>query len=138
MNALPADESIQLSIVIPAYNEEHGIAAILERILAQLPSLREAGAQNVEVIVVNDGPGFYTTRTLAAYLNEAGKLLDDGVSIEAIDKALVDFGFPVGPITLLDEVGIDVGGKVGLVLGQAFGNRMAPSVSMRRVRTMSR
>ncbi|HEU5174015.1 MAG TPA: fatty acid oxidation complex subunit alpha FadJ [Gemmatimonadaceae bacterium] len=85
------------------------------------------------VIVVNDGPGFYTTRTLAAYLNEAGKLLDDGVSIEAIDKALVDFGFPVGPITLLDEVGIDVGGKVGLVLGQAFGNRMAPSVSMRRV-----
>jgi glycosyltransferase involved in cell wall biosynthesis len=55
MNALPADESIQLSIVVPAYNEEHGIAAILERILAQLPSLREAGAPNVEVIVVNDG-----------------------------------------------------------------------------------
>jgi len=85
------------------------------------------------VIVVNDGPGFYTTRTLSAYMNEAGRLLDEGASIEAIDKALVDFGFPVGPITLLDEVGIDVGGKVGQVLADAFGARMAPSEAMRRV-----
>jgi len=85
------------------------------------------------VIVVNDGPGFYTTRTLSAYMNEAGRLLDEGASIEAIDKALVDFGFPVGPITLLDEVGIDIGGKVGLVLVEAFGNRMQPSDAMRRV-----
>ena len=85
------------------------------------------------VIVVNDGPGFYTTRTLSAYMNEAGRLLDEGASIEAIDKALVDFGFPVGPITLLDEVGIDVGGKVGQVLAEAFGARMAPSEAMRRV-----
>jgi 3-hydroxyacyl-CoA dehydrogenase/enoyl-CoA hydratase/3-hydroxybutyryl-CoA epimerase len=85
------------------------------------------------VIVVNDGPGFYTTRTLSAYMNEAGRLLDEGASIEAIDQALVDFGFPVGPLTLLDEVGIDVGGKVGLVLSEAFGARMAPSEAMRRV-----
>jgi 3-hydroxyacyl-CoA dehydrogenase / enoyl-CoA hydratase / 3-hydroxybutyryl-CoA epimerase len=85
------------------------------------------------VIVVNDGPGFYTTRTLSAYMNEAGRLLDEGASIEAIDRALVGFGFPVGPITLLDEVGIDVGGKVGLVLAEAFGARMAPSEAMRRV-----
>jgi 3-hydroxyacyl-CoA dehydrogenase / enoyl-CoA hydratase / 3-hydroxybutyryl-CoA epimerase len=85
------------------------------------------------VIVVNDGPGFYTTRTLSAYMNEAGRLLDEGASIESIDAALVDFGFPVGPITLLDEVGIDVGGKVGMVLAEAFGPRMAPSDAMRRV-----
>jgi len=90
------------------------------------------------VIVVNDGPGFYTTRTLSAYMNEAGRLLEEGASIEAIDKALVDFGFPVGPITLLDEVGIDVGGKVGLVLSEAFGARMAPSEAMRRVVTAGR
>jgi 3-hydroxyacyl-CoA dehydrogenase/enoyl-CoA hydratase/3-hydroxybutyryl-CoA epimerase len=90
------------------------------------------------VIVVNDGPGFYTTRTLSAYMNEAGRLLDEGASIEAIDKALVDFGFPVGPITLLDEVGIDVGGKVGLVLSEAFGPRMAPSDAMRKVVTAGR
>jgi 3-hydroxyacyl-CoA dehydrogenase/enoyl-CoA hydratase/3-hydroxybutyryl-CoA epimerase len=85
------------------------------------------------VIVVNDAPGFYTTRTLSAYMNEAGRLLDQGCSIEALDGALTDFGFPVGPITLLDEVGIDVGGKVGLVLSQAFGDRMSPSDSLRRV-----
>ena len=85
------------------------------------------------VIVVNDGPGFYTTRTLSAYMNEAGRLLDEGASIESVDNALVEFGFPVGPITLLDEVGIDVGGKVGLVLVEAFGERMAPSEAMTRV-----
>ena len=85
------------------------------------------------VIVVNDGPGFYTTRTLSAYMNEAGRLLDEGASIDSIDEALVDFGFPVGPITLLDEVGIDVGGKVGLVLSEAFGSRMAAAEAMRRV-----
>ena len=53
--------------------------------------------------------------------------------IDALDRALVDFGFPVGPITLLDEVGIDVGGKVGVVLAEAFGARMAPSEGLRRV-----
>jgi 3-hydroxyacyl-CoA dehydrogenase/enoyl-CoA hydratase/3-hydroxybutyryl-CoA epimerase len=85
------------------------------------------------VIVVHDGPGFYTTRTLSAYMNEAGHLLDEGAAIDALDAALVEFGFPVGPITLLDEVGIDVGGKVGLVLSEAFGARMAPSEALRRV-----
>jgi 3-hydroxyacyl-CoA dehydrogenase/enoyl-CoA hydratase/3-hydroxybutyryl-CoA epimerase len=85
------------------------------------------------VIVVNDAPGFYTTRILSAYMNEAGRLLDEGASIDAVDAALTAFGFPVGPITLLDEVGIDVGGKVGLVLSEAFGARMAPSDSLRRV-----
>ena len=85
------------------------------------------------VIVVNDGPGFYTTRTLGAYMNEAGILLQEGATIECIDEALVDFGFPVGPITLLDEVGIDVGGKVGRVLFDAFGARMTPAEGMRRV-----
>jgi 3-hydroxyacyl-CoA dehydrogenase/enoyl-CoA hydratase/3-hydroxybutyryl-CoA epimerase len=85
------------------------------------------------VIVVNDGPGFYTTRILAAYMNEAGRILDEGVAVDALDKALVDFGFPVGPITLMDEVGLDVGGKVGLVMAEAFGARMMPGEGVRRV-----
>jgi len=85
------------------------------------------------VIVVNDAPGFYTTRILSAYMNEAGRLLDEGASVDAVDAALTSFGFPVGPITLLDEVGIDVGGKVGQVLSEAFGGRMMPSDSLRRV-----
>ena len=85
------------------------------------------------VIVVNDAPGFYTTRILSAYMNEAGRLLDEGASITALDEALTSFGFPVGPLTLLDEVGIDVGGKVGQVLHEAFGARMAPSESLHRI-----
>lgn len=85
------------------------------------------------VIVVNDGPGFYTTRTLSAYLNEAGRLLDEGAAIDRVDDALVGFGFPVGPFTLIDEVGIDVAGKVGLVLAEAFGERMMPAEAMRRI-----
>ena len=85
------------------------------------------------VIVVNDGPGFYTTRILSAYMNEAGRLLDEGAAVEAVDKALVDFGFPVGPVTLLDEVGIDIGGHVGKTMAESFGPRMAPSDAMRKV-----
>ncbi len=85
------------------------------------------------VIVVNDGPGFYTTRTLSAYVNEAGRLLDEGIPVDVIDQALEHFGFPVGPITLIDEVGIDVGARVGRVLSEAFGDRMTPSRAMRRV-----
>jgi len=85
------------------------------------------------VIVVNDAPGFYVNRILAPYLNEAGRLLDSGASIEAVDRALVAFGFPVGPITLLDEVGLDVAGKSGTIFYEAFGERMAPSRALQRV-----
>ena len=85
------------------------------------------------VIVVKDAPGFYVNRILAPYLNEAGALLDAGASIEAIDDAMEKFGFPVGPLTLLDEVGLDIAAKSGAILHQAFGERMAPSQSMRAV-----
>jgi len=85
------------------------------------------------VIVVNDGPGFYANRVLTPYINEAGRLLDEGVPIEAIDDALVQFGFPVGPITLVDEVGLDVAGKAGEIMYKAFGERFAPSAAIRAV-----
>ncbi len=81
--------------------------------------------QGKTVIVVRDGAGFYTSRILGPYLSEASFLLAEGVAIERIDQALVEWGFPVGPITLLDEVGIDVGAKVGHVLQDVFGERMA-------------
>lgn len=85
------------------------------------------------VIVVRDGPGFYVNRILAPYLNESGKLLDEGASIDAIDEALVSFGFPVGPVTLLDEVGLDIAGKSAPIMAAAFGERMRPSVTLQRV-----
>src|SRR5262245_22852436 len=85
------------------------------------------------VIVVNDAPGFFANRILAPYINEAGILLDEGVGIEAIERALVEFGFPVGPITLIDEVGLDIAGKSGAIMLEAFGSRMAPSQSLTRV-----
>ncbi len=85
------------------------------------------------VIVVRDGPGFYVNRILAPYLNEAGRLLDEGAAIDAVDKALLDFGFPVGPITLLDEVGLDIAGKSGPIMAEAFGERLAPSETLQRV-----
>ncbi len=79
--------------------------------------------QGKTVIVVGDGPGFFTTRILAAYLNEAMVVLEEGAAIEDVDAALKDFGFPVGPVALLDEVGIDVGAHVARDLGAAFAAR---------------
>ena len=81
--------------------------------------------QGKTVIVVNDGTGFYTSRILGPLMNEAAYILAEGVKIEDIDEALVEWGFPVGPITLLDEVGIDVAAKVGPIMLAEFGERMA-------------
>jgi 3-hydroxyacyl-CoA dehydrogenase/enoyl-CoA hydratase/3-hydroxybutyryl-CoA epimerase len=89
--------------------------------------------QGKTVIVVNDGPGFYTSRILTPYMNEAAEILQEGAAVDDIDAALVAFGMPVGPITLLDEVGIDVGAKVGKILHHAFGERMAPPDALEKV-----
>ncbi len=89
--------------------------------------------QGKTVIVVKDGPGFYTTRILAPMLNEAAHILAEGVPVEAIDEAMLDFGFPIGPLKLTDEVGIDVGAKVGDVLRKAFGERLTPPAGMERL-----
>lgn len=75
-------------------------------------------------IVVKDGPGFYTTRVLGFYLMAALQMVQDGHSIEAVDRGARLVGWPVGPITLLDEVGIDVGAKVSKTLAQAFPERI--------------
>jgi 3-hydroxyacyl-CoA dehydrogenase/enoyl-CoA hydratase/3-hydroxybutyryl-CoA epimerase len=82
-----------------------------------------AKRQGKTPIVVKDGAGFYVNRILAPYMNESAEILLSGEPIEHIDKALVKFGFPVGPIKLLDEVGIDVGSKITPILMAQFGER---------------
>ena len=85
------------------------------------------------VIVVADRPGFWVNRILSPYLNEAGYLLQEGVRIELIDGTMTEFGFPVGPVALLDEVGLDVAHKAGSVMHEAFGDRMKPAASLARM-----
>ncbi|NCF26857.1 MAG: fatty acid oxidation complex subunit alpha FadJ [Gammaproteobacteria bacterium] len=89
--------------------------------------------QGKTVIAVRDGAGFYTSRILAPYLNEAAWLLTEGVAVQTIDRALVDFGFPLGPLALLDDIGIDVAYKVSRVLSDAFGLRMQAPEGMQRL-----
>jgi enoyl-CoA hydratase / long-chain 3-hydroxyacyl-CoA dehydrogenase len=79
--------------------------------------------QGKTVIVVKDGPGFYTTRILAPVLEEAAQLALEGVELHEIDRLMRLTGFPVGPITLIDEVGIDVGAHVAKDLAPFFAPR---------------
>jgi len=81
-------------------------------------------------VVVNDGPGFLVNRLLAPYLNEAGWLLAEGASIDAVDRALKEFGMPMGPFRLMDEVGLDIARHAAAILYQAFGDRMQPAVPL--------
>ncbi len=85
------------------------------------------------VIVVADRPGFWVNRILSPYINEAGVLLSEGMPIETIDRTMTRFGFKVGPIALLDEVGIDVGQKASGVMQAAFGERMTPAPGIARM-----
>ncbi len=75
-------------------------------------------------IVVRDLPGFLVNRILAPYLSEAVRLVREGCRIEDVDRAMTDFGMPVGPLALLDEVGLDVAVKAGEVLQAAFPQRI--------------
>ncbi|ELV8626631.1 multifunctional fatty acid oxidation complex subunit alpha [Vibrio cidicii] len=82
-----------------------------------------AKKQGKTPIVVKDKAGFYVNRILAPYMNEAAHILLANEPIDTVDSALLDFGFPVGPITLLDEVGVDIGAKIIPILVNELGER---------------
>ncbi len=84
-------------------------------------------------IVVGDCAGFIVNRILLPYLNEAAFILEEGSSIKQIDKALKDFGMPMGPFILADTVGIDIGYKVTKILNDSYGERMPISPILDRV-----
>ncbi len=75
-------------------------------------------------VVVRDAPGFLVNRILAPYLSEAVRLVAEGCRIEDVDAAMTRFGMPVGPLSLLDDVGLDVAAKAGEVLQAAFPERL--------------
>ena len=84
-------------------------------------------------VVVKGTPGFLVNRLLMPYLNEAGVLLGQGASIESIDGAMLEFGMPMGPLRLIDEVGIDVAYDVACELAEAFQGRMTVAPILKQV-----
>jgi 3-hydroxyacyl-CoA dehydrogenase/enoyl-CoA hydratase/3-hydroxybutyryl-CoA epimerase len=85
------------------------------------------------VIVVGDGPGFFTSRVLGTMLNEASWMLTEGAAIDRVDGAMTRWGWPVGPFALMDEVGLDVGAHVGEVMREALGERVTPPPVFQRM-----
>ncbi len=75
-------------------------------------------------IKVSDSAGFLVNRILLPYLNEAALCLEEGATIEQVDTVMVEFGMPMGPFKLADEVGIDIGEEVSKILLEAYGKRM--------------
>jgi 3-hydroxyacyl-CoA dehydrogenase len=78
-------------------------------------------------LVVADGPGFVVNRLLLTYLDAALELVTSGVMIQEIDAAMVEFGMPLGPLELLDEIGLDTALQSGIVLAEVFGERSCGS-----------
>ena len=85
------------------------------------------------VIVVRDGPGFYTTRVIGVMLGEATRLLYEGARIEDVDHAMTAFGWPVGPFTLMDEVGLTVARHAGETVATTVAEGETEGAGARRV-----
>ncbi|GMQ47170.1 fatty acid oxidation complex subunit alpha FadJ [Vibrio sp. 10N] len=109
----PADKMPLVEVIPHETTSEETIATMVQF----------ARKQGKTPIVVKDQAGFYVNRILAPYMNESANVLLANEPIESLDRALLDFGFPVGPITLLDEVGVDIGAKIMPILVNELGER---------------
>jgi 3-hydroxyacyl-CoA dehydrogenase/enoyl-CoA hydratase/3-hydroxybutyryl-CoA epimerase len=105
--------------------------ATAQWVLSSLVSFGQSMSKTV--IVVKDSPGFWVNRILAPYLYESLTLLEEGVDGELVDSVMKEFGFPVGPITLLDEIGLDVVLQSLQSLHERLGDRLAPKVGLQRM-----
>jgi 3-hydroxyacyl-CoA dehydrogenase / enoyl-CoA hydratase / 3-hydroxybutyryl-CoA epimerase len=74
-------------------------------------------------VVVRDSPGFLVNRVLFPYLLDAAELFETGIDAEKIDDALTKWGMPMGPLRLIDEIGIDVTVDIATTLEKAYGKR---------------
>ncbi len=74
-------------------------------------------------VIVRDSPGFLVNRVLFPYLLDAAELFESGVDAEQIDRALVKWGMPMGPLRLIDEIGVDITIDIGNTLEKAYGQR---------------
>jgi 3-hydroxyacyl-CoA dehydrogenase/enoyl-CoA hydratase/3-hydroxybutyryl-CoA epimerase len=119
----PADRLQLVEVICGAETSEATCRAVmaLARQLGKIP------------VAVQDRPGFLVNRLLLPYLNEAARLLESGQRISDIDRAMLNFGLPLGPFALLDLVGLDIAAPVGELLHRAFGERMEPSPLLARM-----
>ena len=74
-------------------------------------------------VIVRDSPGFLVNRVLFPYLLDAVELFESGVDAERIDRALVEWGMPMGPLRLIDEIGVDISIDIGNTLEKTYGQR---------------
>src|SRR6058998_713045 len=85
-------------------------------------------------VIVRDSPGFLVNRVLFPYLLDAAELFESGVNAEKIDHALVQWGMPMGPLRLIDEIGVDITVDIAATLEQAFGARAHPPSILTKMR----
>jgi 3-hydroxyacyl-CoA dehydrogenase/enoyl-CoA hydratase/3-hydroxybutyryl-CoA epimerase len=131
ISEIAADAARPASVLGMHYFSPAELMPLLEVVVTEKTSDRATATavdfgrrQGKMVIVVTDGPGFYTTRLLVPYLNEAFFLLSEGATVEEIDGAMVRWGFPAGPFLLVDELGLGFVTHIMQTVVDAFGDRI--------------
>jgi 3-hydroxyacyl-CoA dehydrogenase/enoyl-CoA hydratase/3-hydroxybutyryl-CoA epimerase len=125
----PVDKMPLVEIIRGEKTSDEAVATVFElaKKMGKLP------------VVTKDGPGFVVNRLLVPYMIEATWLLQDGMSIEKVDALYKkQFGMPMGPFALMDEVGLDVGIKVSKIFHETLGDRIMIPDSMNKLKETGR
>ncbi len=119
----PVDKMPLVEIIAPEAADRRTVGALL-RVARQLGKVP---------VKVSDAPGFLVNRVLSIYLAEAMAMVEEGYDFAAVDRRMKAFGMPVGPLALLDQIGLDVALHVTATLHGAFGERMPESKLLQRM-----